>query len=222
MNTRLKHYIQLAEVFDYPNEDFNTKILDVDLLIREHAPTAAKALQPFIEVMTNMDTLAQQELFIRSFDVQSLTTLDLGYVLFGDDYKRGELLVNLNREHRAVNNPCGNELADYLPNVLRLLPKLQDDSLTLELVEKIIAPALMSMIRAFAMDRVEKKENFYRKKYKTIIDRPAQHYTVYQCALQTLYLVLKQDFNFHATEMTEKTSDFLKNIETEILIEDDK
>jgi hypothetical protein len=33
-------------------------------------------------------------LFTRSFDVQAVTTLDLGYIVFGEDYKRGELLVN--------------------------------------------------------------------------------------------------------------------------------
>ena len=41
-----------------------------------------------------------QEVFTRSFDVQSITTLGVGYVMFGDDYKRGEMLVNLNRELR--------------------------------------------------------------------------------------------------------------------------
>ena len=45
---------------------------------------------------------------------QVLATLDIGYVLFGDDYKRGELLANLNQEHRKANNDCGTELADHL------------------------------------------------------------------------------------------------------------
>ena len=222
MNQRLKHYVALADIFDYPDENFSTKVLEIRSFLLKYAPIGAEAFLPFVEVITNLGLLDQQELFIRSFDVQSLTTLDLGYVLFGDDYKRGELLVNLNREHREVDNDCGHELADYLPNVLRLLPKLQDDSLQLEFVEKILAPALVAMTAAFDKDRIVEKEKFYQKKYKTIIDRPVDQYTVYQRALKTLYIVLRQDFNFHVPESTEKTSDFLKNIGTEILLEENK
>ena len=220
MNQAIRHYHDLADLLDYPDEEFAEKIkLTQDFLGRSY-PHAAIELKPFVRYMTSVGLLDQQELFIRSFDVQSLTTLDLGYVLFGDDYKRGELLVNLNREHNAVQNDCGNELADYLPNVLRLLPKIQDDSFLLEFVEKIVAPALRSMIKAFDDDEVTKKETFFIKKYKTLIERPVNHYCVYQHALKALYLILKLDFNFHLPETVDRKSDFLKNIETEITLED--
>ena len=65
------------------------------------------------------------ELYLRTFDVQAITTLDIGYVLFGEDYKRGALLAGLSAEHKKVSNDCGIELADHLPNVLRLLPKME-------------------------------------------------------------------------------------------------
>ena len=86
---------------------------------------------PRIEVEHFLDaiperTLDLQELHTRTFDVQALTTLGTGYVLFGDDYKRGALLSNLNREHNDAQNDCRGELADHLPNVLRLIPKLKD------------------------------------------------------------------------------------------------
>ncbi len=220
MNLELNHYKQIAEIFDYPGDSYTEQLLATNKFLVTNYPEAATEIQPFTAYMSGIDKLDQQELFIRSFDVQSLTTLDLGYVLFGDDYKRGELLVNLNREHRAVDNDCGHELADYLPNVLRLIPKLQDDSFKLEFIEKIVAPALIKMIEAFEDDQVESKEKFYLKKYKTIIKRPVNHYTIYRRALNALFIILKQDFNFYLRESTEKTSDFLKNIGTEMLLED--
>ncbi len=222
MNQRLKHYVWLADIFDYPNQDFVQKLKAASDFLNQYSPAAAFEFEPFVKVMTNLDLLGQQELFIRSFDVQALTTLDLGYVLFGDDYKRGELLVNLNREHRTADNDCGNELADYLPNVLRLLPKLLDESLQLEFVEKILGPALRNMINAFDKDSIDKKEKFYQKKYKTILERPIDQYTIYRNPLLVLHMLLQQDFNFHIPELSEKTSDFLKNIGTEILLEDEK
>jgi nitrate reductase assembly molybdenum cofactor insertion protein NarJ len=220
MSNRLLHYIKLADILDYPDEHFSSRIKEMLEFLTKYYPDAAKDFQLFADCITTFPILEQQELFIRSFDVQSLTTLDIGYVLFGDDYKRGELLVNLNREHRAVGNDCGHELADYLPNVLRLLPKIIDESILLEFVEKMLARAIQSMISTFKSDEVDQKEKFYLKKYKTIIDRPSDDYTIYQYALKTLFNVLQQDFNFHLSESTEKTSDFLKNIGTEISLED--
>jgi nitrate reductase assembly molybdenum cofactor insertion protein NarJ len=206
MNHKIKHYIGLANIFDYPDGDFALSVREINEFLTRHYPTAAEEFQSFTDYMTHGSLLDQQELFIRSFDVQSLTTLDLGYILFGDDYKRGELLVNMNREHKAVNNDCGNELADHLPNVLRLLPKIQDGSFLLELVEKILAPALAAMIMAFEKDKIVEKEKFYMNKYKTIIDRPVEHYMIYQQALKALYITLKKDFDFHISETSDKQS----------------
>jgi len=219
MKNSIKHYSSVANLFEYPGEDFLVKVGKVQTFMDEHFPEAGKILSPFTDFMSKSDLKKQQELFIRSFDVQAVTTLDLGYVMFGDDYKRGELLVNLNREHREVENDCGVELSDHLPNVLRLLPKMKDDFIVEELVKKIIAPSLRRMIRGFEPEQIELKDKFYKRKHKTLIDRPDEHYTIYQKTLEVLLLVLNQDFGFAESEPQEKTSDFLKNIVTEVKLE---
>ena len=164
-----------------------------------------------------------QELYTRTFDVQAITTLDLGYVLFGDDYKRGELLANLNREHTQHHNDCGTELADHLPNVLRLVPLLDDEDLAAELVTEIIAPALSQMVREFSPERVQKKVASYQKQYKTLIEQPRSDgnvATLYQFALKALYTLLKEDFKIVEKIPLLATSDFLKSLNTENTIED--
>ena len=90
-----------------------------------------------------------QEIFTRSFDVQAITTLGVGYVMFGDDYKRGELLVNLNREHREAGVECGTELPDHLPNVLACSAGGRIRRSSAEFVEEILHPALRMMIEEF-------------------------------------------------------------------------
>ena len=128
---RLELMRVLEEAFaKHPADHWRQAFLD-----RQY-PEAGAALNAFTGFVSHASLVEQEELFTRSFDVQAVTTLDLGYVLFGDDYKRGALLVNLNREHREAGNPCHNELADHLPNVLRLLPKLQDAALRDELVDR--------------------------------------------------------------------------------------
>jgi len=215
----IKHYSLFANLFEYPGDDFNLKIEKVQTFLDKQYPEAGMMLQPFTDYMSKATLIKQQELFIRSFDVQAVTTLDLGYVMFGDDYKRGELLVNLNREHREVENDCGVELSDHLPNVLRLLPKMKDADIVEELVKKIVAASLRRMIMGFEPDQIELKDKFYKRKHKTIIDRPDEHYTIYQKTLEVLLFVLKKDFDFEEKELQEKTSDFLKNIVTEAKLE---
>lgn len=219
MNKLIKHYTLLANLFEYPGTEFSGHIQEVQSFLDKAYPESGQVLRDFTDYMISIDVLRQQELFIRSFDVQAVTTLDLGYVMFGDDYKRGELLVNLNREHREVDNDCGVELSDHMTNVLRLLPKMTDFSIVEELSRKIIAPSLSKMIRGFDPEQIRLKDKFYKRKHKTILEREEEHYTIYQRTLQALLLVLKKDFDLEDQVPKEKTSDFLRNIVTEESLE---
>ena len=218
----LTHYHALAELFEYPDGDYPRNVRKVIDLLDGNYSVAVADLERFLALLPAADIRAMQELFTRTFDVQSITTLDIGYVLFGDDYKRGELLANLNREHKAVKNDCRRELADHLPNLLRLLAKLSKSELTDELTQEIIAPALRNMIDEFTPERIEKKHESYRKHYKTLIEPPANRHEVavlYQFALRALYDVLKRDFEFTERTLPQPGCDFLRTVARENEIE---
>jgi len=219
MKYSIAHYDFLAGVYEYPTEGYSEKVREAQAFFDKKFPEAAALFRPFSSYMATLPLKKQEELFIRSFDVQSVTTLDLGYVLFGDDYKRGELLVNLNREHREVQNDCGIELADHLSNVLRLLPKMQDEELVEELARRIVAPALRRMIPGFEPEQIELKDKFYERRHKTLIERDEQQYTIYQKALQALHWLIKNDFGIVEKETPEEVSDFLRNLHTEVKLE---
>ena len=150
MESKVKHdstrYATLAGLFSYPGEDFGDVVGRVQVFLNDTSTEAAAELQPFTEYAEQATRIEIEELYTRSFDVQAVTTLDVGYVLFGDDYKRGELLVNLNREHREAGVDCGTELPDHLPNVLRLLDVIDKPDLRNELVAKIVGPAMRKII----------------------------------------------------------------------------
>ena len=222
------HYSNMAELMDFPGPGFSARghaLLD---FLRKSYPDAGDAVELFLDALPQR-TLDLQELHTRTFEVQAVTTLGVGYVLFGDDYKRGALLSNLNREHNDADNDCRGELADHLPNVLRLMPKLKDQNLLEELVEQILVPALMLMIREFDPARIEKKNANYRKHYKTLID-PASgcDATIYCLMLKAVLHVLAKDFPVTET-MTRlsdwssrpQTVDFLQLVEKEMDIERD-
>jgi nitrate reductase assembly molybdenum cofactor insertion protein NarJ len=219
------HYRLIATLFEYPDAGYPQRVRQVQDLFKDAYPGAAAELDQFLERLPADDLLTMQELFTRSFDVQAIATMDLGYVLFGDDYKRGELLANLNREQIAAKNDCGSELADHLPNILSLMSLLRDEELLEDLAYAIIGPALLEMIGEFKTDRLKKKNESYRKHYKTLIEVPQavtdDAVTLYQFALKALYEVLKQDFpRIQKMPLNRLTSNFLGNIKVENDIEE--
>jgi nitrate reductase assembly molybdenum cofactor insertion protein NarJ len=214
------YYASYARLFDYPGLGFNEKILHAHSVMQENHPEAASELEHFVSVVSGMELWELEELFGRSFDVQSATTLDVGYVLFADDYKRGELLANLNGEHRRCGNDCGTELADHLPNLLRMMAKLDDPELIKELVEEIIAPALKKMIGEFEPKRTEQREKVYQKHYRTVLEAPRATATAYQSTLKALRIVLKSDFSISEKMRPWQSNDFLRVISTEMTLED--
>src|SRR3989304_5136703 len=193
------HCGQVAELFDFPGPEFAPRGRELLDFLRENYADAALEVEQFLDAIPER-TLDLQELHTRTFDVQSLTTLDIGYVLFGDDYKRGALLSNLNQEHSRAENDCRGELADHLPNLLRLIPKLKDQALLKELVRENLVPALMLMTREFEPERIGKKNAKYRKHYKTLIDpAPGSDSTIYCRTLKALMHVLAKDFQVTET-----------------------
>jgi nitrate reductase assembly molybdenum cofactor insertion protein NarJ len=94
----------------------------------------------------------KEDLYIRTFDIHAICFLEVGYVLFGEDYKRGHLLVKLHDVLREFGIDPRGELADHLPTLLELLPKLRavrpDEAEAL--AEKLIHPALEKMLQGFA------------------------------------------------------------------------
>jgi nitrate reductase assembly molybdenum cofactor insertion protein NarJ len=212
-------YSKISNLFVFPQkEDFVDKVKDVQQYLNEVLPHVGKILQPFTHVISNVTKHELEDLYLRSFEVQSITTLDIGYVVFGDDYKRGELLVNLNREHQTYGIECGNELADNLSNVLKLINVIEDSDLLSDLVNKIIAAALIKMIEGYGDDQLLAREKVYIKHHKTLLDKH-QHFTIYKHALLALYKALDHDFKIKIQAPPQRSTGFLSSIKQEIKLE---
>lgn len=219
VNNISRRYHFLSTLFEYPQEGFENRVNEIQLYLEGHHPNLASILEDFSLYVSSASLDDVQQLHTRTFDVQAVTTLDLGYLLFGDDYKRAQLLVNLNREHAAVGNSCGIELADHLPNVLRLLSQLDDGELKVDMVQKLVRPGLRKMIAEFDAANMEKKNALYQKHHKTLIEFPPSSGAVYQRPLQVVLSLLEEDFGTGESEEANKEG-FLRPLSTEMNIED--
>lgn len=242
-STSLKvDYDLISDFFIYPQDkSYNNKIEKAFQHLKAVASDSAQALHPFMEFFSASTLQEMQELFLRSFDVQAITTLDIGFILFGEDYKRGQLLVHLNKEHRDAGNDCFSELSDHLPNVLRLLPRMKDEAMRNEIALRLVIPAMEKMSEEFDAKKMEKKDSVYKKNMKTLIDFSPKYRTVFQSVLQAVLIALRDDFGYlppapqadavadelkaasmacgSCTSRGPVTDDFSHNIETEMNIE---
>ena len=218
----LSHYDALAALFDYPDVNYAARVEAARRSLGAAYPDARAQLEIFEAAVRDATVTELQEVFTRSFDIQAITTLSVGYLLFGDDYKRGELLANLNREHRAAGVDCGCELSDHLPNVLRLLARWPDHDLVTELVQEVVRPAVERMIAEFAPARMEQRNRLYAKHFKTLIASSAERGTMFREPLAALAAVLDRDFQRIERKPPARNNDFLESLGRELDIEEVK
>ncbi|MCB0404947.1 MAG: hypothetical protein KDD51_09185 [Bdellovibrionales bacterium] len=148
---------------NYPTAEIKDDVAKCCELLSAYGDTSFEGFDEYIK-KNNPERL--EEVYTATFDVNAVCHLDVGYVLFGEDYKRGEMLVHLSRAHNAVQNRWGTELPDHLPNVLNLLPLMQDRVEREDLVKKMVHPAVRKMIESF--DKNPEKANAYRFALETV------------------------------------------------------
>jgi len=187
-------YNLLANLFRYPQEGYIQQVNECALFLKDNYPGAYKELFPFVEWVNSKSLFEIEEVFGKTFHIQAICYLDLGYVLFAEDYKRGEFLVQMKNEQRNAKNDCGCELADNLPNVLTLLGILEDEDFLNEFAERVMKPALDKMLKEFDDARVALKDKVRKKKQKVILMEGMENKNIYQYALQTLKKVINADF----------------------------
>ena len=132
-----QHYTLLSKLFKYPEKDYISKLDLVQKYLDEFYPIAGNELKVFSEYIHTRTLDERQELFTKTFDVQPICYLDLGYVMFGEDYKRGAFLLSMQAEQLKIDNDCGTDLPDNICNVLTLMSKSTDEKFLEDLVWRI-------------------------------------------------------------------------------------
>jgi nitrate reductase delta subunit len=126
-------YEQLAGLLEYPDAKWDTKMTG-DLVNEFESSIGPLSLSEL------------QELYTRTFDLNPACALEVGYHLFGENYKRGEFLANLRETEAPFELGQAQQLPDYLPVLLRLLPKLDDQELRSSLIAECLIPGIEKML----------------------------------------------------------------------------
>lgn len=200
------HYTVLADIFRYPDEHYKSNVKRAEELMEASYPEAYQKAKPFFDFVNTNDIHHIEVVFGKTFHIQAICYLDLGYVLFAEDYKRGEFLVKMKSEQEKANNDCGIELADNLPNVLTLMPLFEDPDFRKEFAEEVLFVALEMMVKEFDASRLRIKDQVRLKKQRVIIMQDLENVNSYSYILDGLLEVVKTDFNITKKTKVEEPS----------------
>jgi nitrate reductase assembly molybdenum cofactor insertion protein NarJ len=150
MVARSQRYDMLARLLDYPEEGGYAELLarSIDLLEDGYAEAAA-LLRPLHDHVHKMNRGEVQELYTRTFDINAVCTLEIGWHIYGEDYARGALLVKLREQLRLMNVPESCELPDHLTHVLLLIGRMAGEEAD-ELAARYLLPGLDKMLEGMA------------------------------------------------------------------------
>lgn len=141
--------VRLCEIFShllsYPNEDYKEW---VELCAAGLDEPARAIFQSFAEVARGEPLARLEENFVATFEMTTKRPLEIGWHLYGEQYKRGEFLVRMRKMLRDHGVEENHELPDHLSHCLALLPRMEGSDAD-AFVAGYLLPAIEKLLKGF-------------------------------------------------------------------------
>jgi nitrate reductase molybdenum cofactor assembly chaperone len=137
-------YHSLAGLLTYPGADYRQR---VEASFHLADSECRSLVEKFAQSIEGLEVWELEELFTRTFDMNPVCSLELGWHLFGENYERGLLLVRVREELRRFGIHESAELPDHLTHVVELLGCMDHEEAA-DFAGACVLPALKKMIEA--------------------------------------------------------------------------
>lgn len=169
MNSATEILDSIAAILTYPSEDYKERvglctalIADADILTSDAKVHAVTGMEEFERATKPLSIAELEELYTRTFDINPVSSLEVGWHLHGETYERGAFLVTMRDVLRRCNIEESSELPDHLTHVLMAVGRMSEEDAE-EFVSRRLLKALDKMLEGFAG-----KENPYEHVLLTI------------------------------------------------------
>jgi nitrate reductase delta subunit len=157
-------YDLLCSLVAYPDEDYLKKVRQcIDLLQEEH-PGRVEGFRSFASEVEKMSVTDLEEFYTRTFDINPVSALEIGWHIYGEQYERGTFLVKMRELSRTLGVEESSELPDHLTHILTLVGRMDKEDADM-FVATYMLPGLKKILAGFSG-----KDNVYENALKTIRD----------------------------------------------------
>ncbi len=144
-DSRLEKYDMLAGLLTYPDDDYIQQIARGTVDTKYTFEHSNEHLRNFANEVKEFSLEEMQELFTRTFDINPVCALEVGWQIYGENYERGNFIVMMRKKMRELGLPESSELPDHLSHILMIMGRLSSDNAK-EFAAKFVTPAIEKMI----------------------------------------------------------------------------
>jgi nitrate reductase delta subunit len=106
-------------------------------------------IESFLHSIRDFSIADLEELYTRTFDINPIANLEIGWHLYGEAYERGSFLVKMRELLRAHHIEESTELPDHITHILVVLDKMEKGE-AIEFSQQHLKPALDKILEGFA------------------------------------------------------------------------
>ncbi|MFT7618774.1 MAG: nitrate reductase delta subunit [Planctomycetota bacterium] len=139
----------LAVLLEYPEGEFSSRLDQIEACLSEFDESSTEKLSAYFAAARELDIYALEELYTRTFDINPVCSLEVGWQIFGETYDRGGFLIKVSKALASHGVPPSKELGDHLPQMLRLFGQANDDTRR-DLAIGFLIPAITKMLEGFS------------------------------------------------------------------------
>ncbi len=146
---------EFAVLLSYPKADYKERIARCLRLIEnsqwendELRHQLSSCLLKFQQKVAALPVEEVEELFTRTFDINPVCSLELGWHLFGETYERGAFMVQMRDLLRRSAVEESSELPDHLSHALLALGRMNEEEAA-SFVQSRLLRALDKMLEGF-------------------------------------------------------------------------
>src|SRR5512139_3765259 len=141
-------YASFADLLSYPTSSILEQADNCLAQLRASHPEAAAAFEGLLRSLKGCELEKLKEIYTITFDMQPVCYPYVGYQLFGESYKRGSFMAQLNEAYHSSGFSAGKELPDHISIILRFLGLTiakREDEFGATLLHEGLLPALKKM-----------------------------------------------------------------------------
>ena len=127
MKEQTRLFDLLARLLSYPGGEYAHAVRACQQLLGEQQPAQSSSLARFAAYVQDTPVEELEELFTRTFDLNPVCCLEVGWQLYGEDYNRGSFMVKMRQLLRSHGVAETIELPDHLANLLPLLGRMESE-----------------------------------------------------------------------------------------------